>query len=101
MGVAFDSAEIGTVLVRVRRARRWSRETLCARTGIALDYLVALEGGEVALDPAVGEVILRAVAGAAPGLAALVYFCMATFEAELDRRRAVAMAPYLPVAGHA
>jgi transcriptional regulator with XRE-family HTH domain len=96
-----DSPAIGAALVRLRQAKRWSRRTLARRTGVTPEYLIALEAGELALDPAVGEVLVRAFAATTPAMAALVFLCMATFEAELDRRRAVALAPHLPVAGHA
>lgn len=92
---------IGDVLGQLRRRRGWTVASLARRSGVPPRTLVRLEAGTLALDPELGGLLVRTLAGDDPVLHAMAMLCCWTFQAEMDRCRALNVLVTCGVAGYA
>lgn len=92
---------VGDVLGQLRRRRGWSVASLARRSGVPSRLLVGLEAGTHALDPDLGGQLVRTLAADDPALHAMAMLCCLTFQAEMDRLRALNVLVTCGVAGHA
>lgn len=92
---------VGDVLGQLRRRRGWSVASFARRSGVPSRTLVGLEAGTLALDPDLGGQLVRTLAGDDPALHAMAMLCCLTFQAEMDRHRALNVLMTCGVAGYA
>jgi hypothetical protein len=97
--LAFES--VGDVLGQLRRRRGWSVASLARRSGVPPRILAGLEAGTLALDPELGGLLVRALASDDPAMHAMAMLCCLTFQADMDRRRALNVLMTCGVAGYA
>jgi hypothetical protein len=95
------SESVGDVLGQLRRRRRWSVAALARRSGVPPRTLVGLEAGTLTLDPDLGGQLMRTLARDDPALHAMAMLCCLTFQAEMDRLRALHVLVTGGVAGYA
>jgi hypothetical protein len=92
---------VGDVLGQLRRRRGWSVASLARRSGVPSRTLVGLEAGTLALDPDLGGLLVRTLAGNDPAMHAMAMLCCLTFQAEMERRRLLNVLITCGVAGYA
>jgi hypothetical protein len=92
---------VGVVLGQLRRRRGWSVASLARRSGVPPRTLAGLEAGTLALDPDLGGLLVRTLADDDPAMHAMAMLCCLTFQAEMDRRRALNVLMTCGVAGYA
>jgi hypothetical protein len=92
---------VGVVLGQLRRRRGWSVASLARRSGVPSYTLARLEAGTLALDPDLGGLLVRTLADDDPAMHAMAMLCCLTFQAEMDRRRALNVLMTCGVAGYA
>jgi Helix-turn-helix len=97
--LAFES--VGDVLGQLRRRRGWSVASLARRSGVPPRILAGLEAGTLALDPELGGLLVRTLASDDPAMHAMAMLCCLTFQADMDRRRALNVLMTCGVAGYA
>lgn len=97
--LAFES--VGVVLYQLRRRRGWSVASLARRSGVPSRTLAGLEAGTLALDPDLGGQLVRTLAADDPAMHAMAMLCSLTFQAEMDRLRALNVLVTCGVAGYA
>ncbi len=92
---------VGDVLGQLRRRRGWSVASLARRSGLPSRTVAGLEAGTLALDPDLGGLLMRTLASDDPALHAMAMLCCLTFQAEMDRLRALNVLVTCDVAGYA
>jgi hypothetical protein len=92
---------VGDVLGQLRRRRGWSVASLARRSGLAPRTVVGLEAGTLTLDPDLGGQLVRTLAADDPALHAMAMLCCLTFQADMDRLRALNVLVTCGVAGYA
>lgn len=100
-GCMLVSDHVGDVLGQLRRRRGWSVASLARRSGLPSRTVVGLEAGTLSLDPDLGGTLMRALAADDPSLHAMAMLCCLTFQAEMDRLRALNVLVTCGVAGYA
>jgi hypothetical protein len=97
--LAFES--VGDVLGQLRRRRGWSVASLARRSGVPPRILAGLEAGTLALDPDLGGLLVRTLAGDDPAMHAMAMLCCLTFQADMERHRMLNVLMTCGVAGYA
>ena len=91
--------DLGDMLLRLRRRRRWTIRTLARRSGVPAVSIARWEGGDGALDADSGGRLIRTLTRRDPALYAMALLCCATFHAEIDERELLCRLAHADVAG--
>jgi hypothetical protein len=92
---------VGAVVGQLRRRRGWSVASLARRSGVPSRTLIGLEAGTQALDPDLGGLLVRTLAGDDPAMHAMAMLCCLTFQADMERHRMLNVLMTCGVAGYA